>query len=192
MGQQLKRRIYLIDRTFQLKFVRLFIGIMVVLTGVIGTVSYQVLNKIVEKHLYSPHISALSSGEIIGPALFWINICFTALLIFAAVIFIFFYLRRVSGSLRRFSTHLDKMSGHLIPQVIHFRRNDPLHMVANDFNIMAAHLEKKITATRDYLQQAVDGLHDLRVSHAADSKISSENFQEIQHHLIAAEKEIKA
>ncbi len=191
MGQQFKRRIYLIDRTFQSKFVRLFIGIIILLSGIIGTVSYQVLSKIVEKHLYSPHISALSSGEILGPALLWINLCSIALLTLVTVIFIFFHLRRVSGSLRRFSTHLEKMSGHLIPQVIHFRRNDLLHVVANDFNIMSAHLEKKITATRDYLQQAVNGLHDLRVSHTADSKISSENFKEIQHHLIAAEKEIK-
>ena len=191
MGQQFKRSIYLIDRTFQLKFVRLFIGIMFLLTGIIATVSYQVLSKIVENHLYSSHISALSSGEILGPALLWINLCFMALLTLVTVVFIFFHLRRVSGSLRRLSTHLDTMSGHLIPQVIHFRRNDPLHMVANDFNIMSAYLEKKITATRDYLQQAVDGLHDLRVSHTADSEISSENFKEIQQHLVAAEKEIK-
>jgi hypothetical protein len=191
MGQQIKRKIYLIDRAFQLKFIRLFIGMMILSTGIIGTVSYQVLNAIVEKHLYSPHISALSSGEILRPALFWINLCFAVLLTLVTVIYIFLHLRHISGSLRQFSTHLDQMSRHLIPQAIHLRRNDPLYMVANDFNTMSAHLEKKLTVTRNYLQQAVVGLHDLRVSHTADNKISSENFKEIQHHLIAAEKEIK-
>lgn len=191
MGQKFKRSIYLIDRTFQLKFVGLFIGIMLLSTGIIATVSYQVLNKIVEKQLYSSHVSALSSGELLGPALLWINLSFMALLTLLTIVFIFFHLRLVSGSLRRFSTHLDTMSGHLIPQVIHSRRIDPLHMVAHDFNIMSAYLEKKITTTRDYLQQAVDGLHDLRVSHTPDSEISAENFKEIQHQLIAAEKEIK-
>lgn len=43
-----------------------------------------------------------------------------------------------------------------------------------------------------YLQQAMDGLHELRVSHTTDSKILFKNFNEIQHHLIAAVKEIKA
>jgi hypothetical protein len=83
------------------------------------------------------------------------------------------------------------MSEHLIPQAIHFSRNDPLHMVANDFNIMAAYLGEKFSVTRDSLQQAVAGLHDLRESLVVDNKISSENFKEIQRHLIAAEKEIK-
>ena len=191
MGQQYKRRIYLIDKTFQLKFVRLFVGIIVLLIGIVGIVSYQVLSKIVEKHLYSPHLSALSSGEILQPVLLWINLCFAALLILVTVAFVFVHLRHVSGSLQRFSSHLEKMSEHLIPQVMSVRRNDPLEMVANDFNIMAAYFAKKITVTQDYLQQAVDGLHDLRVSHAADSKISSENLKEIHNHLIAAEKEIK-
>lgn len=191
MGQQIKRRIYLIDKTFQLKFVKLFIGIMFLLIGIVGMVSYQVLNKIVEKHLYSPHISALSSGEILGPPLLWINLWFTLLLALVTIVFIFFHLKRVAGSLRRFSTHLDSMRGCLIPQMIHFRRNDPLHLVANDFNIMSAHLEKRIATTRDCLQQAVNELHDLRVAHTADSKISSGNFKNIHEFLIAAEKELK-
>ncbi|MDO8946410.1 MAG: hypothetical protein Q7U88_04535 [Desulfocapsaceae bacterium] len=65
-------------------------------------------------------------------------------------------------------------------------------MVVNDFNIMTAFLEKKITTALAYLQQAMDGLHELRVSHTTDSKILFKNFIEIQHHLIAAIKEIKA
>ncbi|MBU4327237.1 MAG: hypothetical protein KKB91_05770 [Proteobacteria bacterium] len=65
-------------------------------------------------------------------------------------------------------------------------------MVVNDFNIMTAFLEKKITTALAYLQQAMDGLHELRVSHTTDSKILFKNFNEIQHHLIAAIKKIKA
>jgi hypothetical protein len=191
MGQQIKRRIYLIDKTLQLKFVRLFVGIMFLLTGIIGAVSYQILNKIIEKYLYSTHISPLSSGEIILPALLWINLCFAVLLTLVTVIYVFFHLRHISGSLRRFSTHLDKMSGHSTPQAIHLHRNDPLYMVANDFNIMADYLGKKNSVTRDYLLLAVAGLQGLRVSLTADNQISSENFKEIQHHLITAEKEIK-
>ncbi len=191
MEQQYKRRTYIIDRAFQLKFVRLFMGVMFLLTAFIGTVSYWVLSKIIEKHLYSPHISALSSGEILRPAIFWINVFFTGALVVVSVVVIFFHLRRVTGSLRRFSTHLAGMSGHLIPQTIHFRQTDPLHLVANDFNVMVDHLGEKITSTRTFLQLAVDGIHDLRVSSAADSKISSENFKDIQRHLAAAEQELR-
>jgi hypothetical protein len=68
-------------------------------------------------------------------------------------------------------------------------------MVVNDFNIMTEFLTTTTTTTtttRAYLQQAMDGLHELRVSHTTDSKILFKNFNEIQHHLIAAVKEIKA
>jgi hypothetical protein len=56
---------------------------------------------------------------------------------------------------------------------------------------MAIHLQKKITTTEGILQQALGEIHDLRVSHAADSKISSDNFKEIHRHLVAAERELK-
>jgi len=191
MGQQYKRRIYLIDRTFQLKFVRLFVGIMCVLTVIVGAVSYQVLGQIVERHLYSPHISALSSGELLRPALLWINCIFTGVFLVVSVAYIYIYLRRVTGSLKRFATHLAEMRGRLVPKTIHFRQNDPLHLVAHDFNTMAGHLEKKITTTRGLLQQALHEIHDFRVSRGAESQISSENFKNVHRHLVAAEKELK-
>jgi hypothetical protein len=190
MGQPYKRRIYLIDKTFQLKFVGLFIGIMSILTILVGVVLYQVLNGIIEKHLYSPHISVLSSGELLRPALLWVNFTFMGVLILVSVVYILFHLRRVSGSLRRFANHLAGMRGRVTPKAIHFRQNDPLHMVAEDYNLMSAHLEKKIVGIRRSLHQAADTLHELRISQAVDSKTVCEKLKEIQNHLLAAEKEI--
>lgn len=57
---------------------------------------------------------------------------------------------------------------------------------------MTAHFGKKITAKQACLQQMVAGLHELLVSHPTDCKILSRYFKEIQRHLIAAVKEIKA
>jgi len=189
MEPRYKRRIYLIDRAFQLKFAGLFIGIMLTLTVLVGTVLYQVLTGIIDKYLYSPHISVLSSGELLRPALLWINLLFMGVLILVSVGFIFVHLRRVSGSLRRFAIHLDAMRGRLVPQSIHFRQNDPLHLVAEDFNVMSAYLEKKIMGTRESLQQAVDGLHELQISPTMDRQIVTEKLKEIQSRLVAAKKE---
>jgi methyl-accepting chemotaxis protein len=190
MGQPYKRRIYLVDKTFQLKFVGLFIGIMSMLTILIGVVLYQVLNGIIEKQLYSTHISVVSSGELLRPALFWVNFTFMGVLILVSVVYVFVHLRRVSGSLRRFANHLAGMRGRMIPKTIYFRQNDPLHRVAEDFNLMSAHLEKKIMATENSLHRATDTLHELRISQAVDSKTACEKLKEIQNHLLAAEKEV--
>jgi len=190
MEQRHKRRIYLIDKSFQLKFAGLFLGIMLTLTVVVGTVLYYVLNGIIEKYLYSPHISVLSSGELLRPALLWGNLLFMGVLILVSIGFVYVHLRRVSGSLRRFANHLDAMRGRLVPKSIHFRQNDPLHLVAEDFNGMASSLEKKVTVTRESLQQAVKGLHTLRMTPAVDGKIATGKLKEVQSCLVAAEKEI--
>jgi len=189
MEPRYKRRIYLIDRAFQLKFAGLFIGIMLTLTVLVGTVLYQVLTGIIDKYLYTTHISVLSFGELLRPALLWINLLFMGVLILVSVGFIFNHLRRVSGSLRRFAIHLDAMRGCLVPKSIYFRQNDPLHLVAEDFNVMSAYLEKKIMGTRDSLQQAVDGLHELRMSPTMDGQIVTEKLKEIQSRLGSAAKE---
>ena len=189
--QVLKRRIYLIDRKFQLKFIRWFLFAALLVAVAVGGAAYQILNHITEQYLYSPHIPFDRSGDILRPALLRINLVFFIILIIITAVLVSLHLRQVSGSLKRFAAHLAEMGSRLIPRMIHFRRNDPLHGVAEDFNVMATSVERKVADGRDHIRRAADELHDLAISHEAGSAISAENIREIQSHLTAAVKKLE-
>ena len=149
-----RRRKYLVDRTFQLRFLFLFLGGVLVIGSLSGGMTYGVLHSILTRWLYSPHLYHQRSGELFGPALLWINmglsIGLTVLVVVSSVLF----LRRVAGSLQRFAIHLCGMSQGKIPPAIHFRKNDPLNETAEEFNSMVMALAEKRTTIFGHLAEA--------------------------------------
>jgi methyl-accepting chemotaxis protein len=143
-----------VDRNFQLRFLFLFLGGVLVIGGLSGGMTYGVLHSILTRWLYSPHLYHQRSGELFGPALLWINmglsIGLTVLVVVSSVLF----LRRVAGSLQRFAIHLCGMSQGKIPPAIHFRKNDPLHETAEEFNSMVMALAEKRTTIFEQLTEA--------------------------------------
>jgi hypothetical protein len=159
--KKIRRRIYLIDRPFQLKFIGVFVALAVLVALAVGAVTHAVLGSVVERHLYSPHISQGGSGEILRPAILWINAGFSLALVASAVGLVFWHLRRAVGSLRRFSDHVAGMGAGVLPGPIHFRRKDPLHAVANDFNAMVGGLRGGVEGAARRLEEARDRLDAL-------------------------------
>jgi methyl-accepting chemotaxis protein len=149
-----RRRRYLVDRTFQLRFLFLFLGGVLVIGSLSGGMTYGVLHSILTRWLYSPHLYHQRSGEFFGPALLWINIGLSIGLTVSAVVSSVLFLRRVSRSLQRFAIHLGGMSQGKIPPAIHFRKNDSLHETAEEFNSMVMALTEKRTTIFERLTEA--------------------------------------
>lgn len=180
-----RRRRYLIDRGFQLRFLFLFLGGVLVIGGLSGGITYVVLHSILTQWLYSSHFYQQSSGELFGPALLWINTGLSIGLMLLAVVSSALFLRRVDGSLSRMGSHLCDISRGRTPSVINFRGNDPLHETAEEFNSMIKVTAQRRAAVFERLSGVNGLLNDVMEQHLQDP----EQVQEI---LDRAAAEIKA
>jgi len=129
-----RRRRYLIDERIQTRFLLLVIGILFLVIFASGTTSYLLLADVIEKNIYSPHLSAEKFDQLIRKRLILINLAFflsSASLLFIAALF---YVNRLKGSLDRFIRHIETMKQGRLPGPIFFRKGDPLQEIANHFN----------------------------------------------------------
>ncbi len=150
-----RRRTYLIDREFQLRFIFLFLSAVAAVALLTGFLSYFMLSAEIERHLYSPHISFDGTGAILRPLETWINLGLALALTAVTCGMAIWYMRKTAGSLARFSAHLSLFKTGKIPGEIHFRKNDPLHEVAEDFNRMSDSLSSSRRDLRASLDAAV-------------------------------------
>jgi len=163
-----RRRRYLIDRGFQLRFLFLFLGGVLVIGCLSGGITYVVLHSILTQWLYSSHFYQQSSGELFGPALLWINTGLSIGLMLLAVVSSALFLRRVDGSLSRLASHLCDISRGKTASVINFRRNDPLHETAEEFNSMIKVTAQRRTAVFEQLSEANGLLNEVLEQHLQD------------------------
>ncbi|OPL10713.1 MAG: hypothetical protein AVO38_13715 [delta proteobacterium ML8_D] len=163
-----RRRKYLIDRSFQLRFLFLFLGGVLVIGGLSGGITYFILHSILTQWLYSPHFYQQSSGELFGPALLWINTGLSIGLVLLAAVSSALFLRRVDGSLFRLTSHLCDISRGKAASVINFRRNDPLHEAAEEFNSMVKVMAQKRTVIFEQLSEANGLLNEILEQHLQD------------------------
>ncbi|MBW1939036.1 MAG: methyl-accepting chemotaxis protein [Deltaproteobacteria bacterium] len=171
-----QRRRYLVDRTFQLRFLFLFLGGVLVIVILSGGTTYGVLHSILTRWLYSSHLYHQRSGEFFGPALLWINMGLSIGLTVLAVVSSVMFLRRVARSLQRFAIHLGGMSQGKIPPAIHFRKNDSLHETAEEFNSMVMALTEKRTTIFEQLTEAKSLVNEVLEQQSRDPEQAKETL----------------
>lgn len=158
------RRQYLVDRQFQLRFSLLFLALVLFLGLLVGLLTYFPAISLIQKQLYSPHISIDGSGELLVGLLCWINAGFALVLLFIVLFLVARHLRRTAASLDRLAGQLKLLAAGRIPAVIHFRRRDPLHAAAGEFNRMVNGLRDRQQRLDAHVQAAVHLLASLEYS----------------------------
>lgn len=103
-----RRKIYLINKKYQWKFIAAFIGVS--LLGIISTVSfmYYFLKERIEENLYRSHIKVFDTGDIILPVAVKINLLFFLLGVFVIALLSYYYSRRMSRLVNGMVDVLDK------------------------------------------------------------------------------------
>ncbi len=103
-----KRKIYLINKKYQWKFIAVFIGVS--LLGIASTVSamYYFLKMRVEENLYRSHMKLLDTTDIMLPVTVKINILFFLLGVFIVALLSYYYSRRMGRMVNGLVEVLDK------------------------------------------------------------------------------------
>lgn len=153
------RRQYLVDRQFQLRFSLFFLAMVLLLGLLVGLLTYFPAISLIQKQLYSPHISIDGSGELLVGLLCWLNAGFAFAIFLLVLALVAGHMRRTAASLDRLAAHLQSLAAGRIPAVIHFRRGDPLREAAVEFNRMVNGLRDRQRRLDSHVQAAVHHLH---------------------------------
>ena len=111
-----------------------------------------------EKALYSPHLSHAGSGELLQPLLLGLNLAFAVLLIGVIAFLTRSYLQKITGSLLRLEDHLARMGQGEEPEPLVFRSHDPLQPVGEAFNTFSFELNQRRDLVRREIRTAVAAL----------------------------------
>jgi len=141
-----RRRRYLIDSSFQIKLILTFLLISLIGTLIVVAAFNSFALDELEKQIWSVHISAQSTGEILGPLFLRVNIAsivlVAALLIAGALI----STKRTSGPLYRMSKDIRKIAGGDLSTTVSLREKDEFQEVAETLNSMAGTLRSEFTS----------------------------------------------
>ena len=137
-GQNFKRRQYLVDRTYQLRFVtRLFLLLLS-----IAAITSLASSGLLWKNMYSSD----SNPALLTSALIAVSVTILIELLIAVPIVIFFgirYTHRVVGPMKRLKQMLDAIGNGDFSQRITLRENDVLKDLAAAINQMAEKLQQR-------------------------------------------------
>ncbi len=138
-----RRRRYIINAGLQMKFIISFM--LVSLLGSIAAVAafnFFALRKL-ETLMWSTHISAKTTGELIGPLSVYVNIISFLFVSVLLIIIVIWMIRKVSGPLYRMSKDIMRVADGDLSTSIILRQKDELKDVAHELNIMIKSIREK-------------------------------------------------
>ncbi len=141
-----RRRKYLVSSNFQLKFILTFL-IISLLSSIAAVVVFNVLAmKELEAQIWSVHISAQSTGDILKPLFIKVNIisliCISALLVVIA----FLVIRKTAGPLYRMSNDIRRIADGDLSAGVSLREKDEFKDVADTLNSMTQYLRTEFSS----------------------------------------------
>jgi len=177
VDQPHKRHIYLVDRKLQLRFIFQLIGCGLVLVLVSSTIMFFWGRYLLEKSLYSPHLTHASSGELLLPLLLGLNLLFAGLLIVVISFFTRRHLHKLNGSLFRLESHLSRMGQGEMVEPLTFRSNDPLQSVGEAFNLFSSGVKQRRDLIHREIRSAVAALQKA-IESSSESSPASDSLED--------------
>ncbi|RLB74532.1 MAG: hypothetical protein DRH03_00880 [Deltaproteobacteria bacterium] len=153
-----KRHNFMVDRALQLRLIFQLVGCGLLLVLMASFVMFVWGGSLLEKTLYSPHLSHAGSGELLLPLLLGLNVIFAILLIITVVFLTHRHLQKITGSLLRLEAHLVRMGQGQVPEELVFRSHDPLRLVGEAFNSFSSAFNQRRDQTRQEIRTAVAAL----------------------------------
>jgi methyl-accepting chemotaxis protein len=145
-GRPPKRRILLIEKAFQLRFIAKVTMVVVLGTVLTGGLLYLLADKEFGRAFYSAHYQARSSWELLLPAVLaasFVSMCIVAVV---AVVLTLYDSHRIGGPLYRFRANLMTLADGDLTLVTHRREGDELRALTAAMNDMTRSLRDRVLA----------------------------------------------
>jgi methyl-accepting chemotaxis protein len=155
-----QRRIILIEKAFQLRFIGKVTAVILLGTALTGGLLYLLADKEFGRAFYSAHYQARSSWELLLPAVLvasFVSMCFVALL---AIFLTLYDSHRIGGPLYRFKANLERVGRGELTLVTKLREGDELQSLTEAMNAMTRSLADKVVGIRDAEEQLRRALED--------------------------------
>jgi len=144
-----RRRTYLIDSGFQIKLILTFLIISLIGSLLVVVVFNTLALKELETQIWSVHISAQSTGEILRPLFFKANLASMALISALLIAGVMVVNRKTSGPLYRMSRDIRKIADGNLGTTVSLREKDEFQNVAETLNTMAGKLRSDFASIAD-------------------------------------------
>lgn len=138
-----KRRNFLSKKGFQTRFIMNFVLVTVAAGLGAGAVFNVIARRKLEQMMYSLHLTARSTGEVILPELLYTMLFMSVIVLLATWIVVRQLFRGINGPLTRLRHDIADMADGDLAFDITLRRNDEFIDVAEDFNNMASKLRER-------------------------------------------------
>ncbi len=149
------RRIVLIEKAFQVRFIVKMTALVVVGTALTGGILYVLANQEFGRAFYSAHYQARSSWELLLPAVLAASFVSMALVAAGAAVLTLYDSHRIGGPLYRFQANLRAIGQGDLTLVTRLRKGDELQGFTEAMNEMTRNL-------RDRVHRAREAQEDLR------------------------------
>jgi len=160
--KQQKRRIYLVKKDFQLKFILKFCLILlagvIVSTGLLFFLSQDTLTS----SFQDSRLHIKSTGLAILPAVIYTNLFTLGLVILTAIVVILFITHKIAGPLFRLEKELTRIGNGDLTGRISLREEDQITEIADSINKTADQLHKKIQEIQTDVDAAVNSAARLK------------------------------
>ncbi len=150
------RRIVLIEKAFQVRFIAKMTALVVLGTALTGGILYVLANQEFGRAFYSAHYQARSSWELLLPAVLAASFVSMALVAAGAAVLTLYDSHRIGGPLYRFQANLRAIGQGDLTLVTRLRKGDELQGFTEAMNEMTRSL-------RDRVHRARQAQEDLRV-----------------------------
>ncbi len=166
-----KRRIMLVEKPFQLRFVLKMTGLAVLGTGLTAGLLFLLADREFGRVFFSAHYQARSAWEVLLPAV--LTSAFAGMLLVAALaaVLTLYDSHRIGGPLYRFRANLLAVGRGDLTLVTRLREGDELQSLTGAMNDMTQSLRAKVEAIRD----AASELESL--AHQSPPGLSAEDGQ---------------
>ncbi|MFH1289053.1 MAG: methyl-accepting chemotaxis protein [bacterium] len=155
----MKRKDYFIKKAFQLKFVSIFLALIVSGSVILGWVVYEMANQTLSRSFYESHIQIKSTWEIIFPAV----VAATLLSIFTTgaicVIVVLVFSHRIAGPLYRFEKNLEEIARGNFTINTRLRKTDEFELLADKLNLLTQELNRRIKDIKTGFEKLSECLH---------------------------------
>ncbi|MEW6086858.1 MAG: methyl-accepting chemotaxis protein [bacterium] len=183
MEAKTKRSNYFIKKAFQLKFISIFLALIIIGSLFLGWTVYRMTNQALARTFYQSHIQIRSTWEIIFPAVAVATLL--AIFISGAVstIIVLVFSHKIAGPLYRFEKTLEEIAKGDFTIKTKFRETDELELLADKLNLFTSELNTRlnnIKAGFDKLSECLQKLNYLDDSPKnKEIKNSVENLNKI-------------
>lgn len=144
MEAKVKRRNYFIKKTFQLKFIGVFLTLIISGSLILGWVIYMMTNQALAETFYKSHLQIKSTWEILFPSV----AVATGLAVFITgiitIVMVLIFSHKIAGPLFRFEKNMEEVAKGDLTVKTKLRDKDQLEMLAKTLNLLTEGLNKQM------------------------------------------------